>query len=116
MKKKVIRPFEKVHYASFPVAGFQYYQGCEVFEQLKVGIELELVRDDENPYDPEAVAIFYGNTHIGYVPRACNHDICMLLDMGAGKLFEVRICRVDPEQHPERQIEVNVYLKNQNDC
>ncbi len=36
-----------------------------------------------------------------------------MLDMGMDDIYEVRICRVQPEAHPERQIDVSVFVKKQ---
>ena len=33
--------------------------------------------------------------------------------MGLDDIFEVRITRITPDVHPEQQVEVIVYLKNQ---
>ena len=34
--------------------------------------------------------------------------------MGLDDIYEVRIQRISPDAHPENQIEVIVYIKNQN--
>ena len=104
---------DKKHYATFNIAGFQYYQGVEVFSDLKVGTKLELVLDRENKYDPDAVAILFGNYLLGYVPCSFNHEIFTMLDMGVEGIYEVRICRIQPEIHPNRQIDVSVFIKKQ---
>ena len=49
---------ERMHFANFYVAGFNYYDGCMVIEELKVGSKLELVRDEYNKVDVNAVAIY----------------------------------------------------------
>ena len=36
---------ERMHFANFFIAGFNYYDGCMAWEELKVGAKLELVRD-----------------------------------------------------------------------
>ena len=73
------------------VAGFSHYEGCIVFDQLKIGSQLRLVREDENAYDHDAVAIFYGETHIGYVPSSKNEQLATMLDLGHDDLFEVYV-------------------------
>ncbi len=101
----------KEHFLSCNVAAFTYNQGCEVFDKLKVGKEVQLVREDENPYDHNAVAIFFGKTHIGYIPRRENDAIAKFLDLGYGDIFEARIQSVDSTAHPEEQVNIVVYLK-----
>ena len=60
------------HFSDFHIAGFTYYDGVDVFEKLKIGKELLLKAEPENRYDPEAVAIYYQDKKIGFVPRSEN--------------------------------------------
>ena len=53
---------------SFHIAGFQYADGALVLGDLKAGDKLTLCAEHDNPHDPEAVAIYYGKTKLGYVP------------------------------------------------
>ncbi len=105
----------KEHFLSCNVAAFTYHEGCEVFDKLKVGKRVTLVREDENPYDHNAVAIFFGETHIGYIPRRQNETIAKFLDLGYGDIFEARIQSVDSVAHPEEQVSVVIYLKRKAD-
>ena len=93
------------------VAGFSHYAGCVVFNELKIGTPLHLVREDENPHDHDAVAIFYGDTHIGYVPSSKNDQLATMLDLGYGDIFEVYVQGLDPMAHPENQVHVGIFVK-----
>lgn len=110
--KTLERKVRKVHLTNFHVAGFTYWDGCEAFEYLKIGTELHLVREADNRFDPYAVAIYYKDYKLGFIPRTNNHDISKFLDMGYSGVFEVRITRITPNVHPEQQLEVIVYLRN----
>lgn len=112
MTKKENKVVKKVHLTNFHIAGFGYWEGCEAFDHLKIGTKLELVREDDNKFDPYAVAIYYGEFKLGFIPRKDNHDISKFLDMGWDNLFEVRITRITPDAHPESQVEVIVYVNN----
>ena len=103
----------KVHLDNFHIAGFGYWDGCEAFEHLKIGTRLDLVREADNPFDPYAVAIYYGEFKLGFIPRGSNHDISKYLDMGLGDIYEVRITRITPDVPPEQQVEVVLYVKSQ---
>ena len=50
------------------IAGFTYGEGCIVMEELKVGTELTLVRDRYNKFAPLAIAVYYKNSKLGYIP------------------------------------------------
>ncbi len=111
-KMKSLRQMEtKRHFLSFNIAGFSYHDGCEVFDQLKIGSPLRLIRDEDNRHDPNAVAVFFGDTWLGFVPRQKNSDLALFLDMGYEDLFAARIQQLDPQAHPEQQVGVVVFLK-----
>lgn len=50
---------KKIFFKECHLAGRQYHDANEVWEELKVGTLLELQRDQENPYDKNAVAVVY---------------------------------------------------------
>ena len=114
MTTKENTPLKKVHLTNFHIAGFGFWEGCEAFGKLKIGTKLELVREADNAFDPYAVAIYHGEHKLGFIPRDSNHDISKYLDMGLGSIYEVRITRISPDVHPEQQMEVIVYILNQN--
>ena len=105
------REIKKVHLTNFHIAGFGYWDGCEAFENLKIGTKLQLEREADNKFDPYAVAIYYNDLKLGFIPREENHDFSKFLDMGWNDMYEVRIQRLSPEAHPEQQVEVIVYVK-----
>ena len=61
------------------VAGFQYHQGMEIRERIKVDDVLEVVAEPENPHDRYAVALRWHGRHIGYVPRDENRHLSRML-------------------------------------
>ena len=62
------------------IAGFQYYEGEAVLPRLNEGSELRLVREADNPYDDKAVAIYYRNHKLGFIPRSDNEVIANMID------------------------------------
>ena len=113
MRNREDKTIQKVHLTNFHIAGFAYWDGCEAFEQLRIGTKLDLVREQDNKFDPYAVAIYYGDYKLGFIPRGSNHDISKYLDMGLEDIYDVRITRITPDIHPENQVEVVVKIKNQ---
>ena len=113
MRTRENKTVKKVHLDNFHIAGFGYWDGCEAFGQLHIGTKLDLVREADNPFDPYAVAIYYGNYKLGFIPRGSNHDISKYLDMGLKDIYEVRITRITPDVPPEQQVEVIIYIKSQ---
>ncbi len=93
------------------IAGFAYGEGCIVMDELKVGTQIQLVRDNYNKFDPLAIAIYYKNSKLGYIPQDKNGPLALFLDMDYNDIFEVRISRLNPNAHPEKQVYINIYLK-----
>ena len=66
-----------------PLAGFVYYDGKEVWDRVKRGDALTLVREPANPHDANAIRIEWQGHVLGYVPRRDNIDLARQMDHGA---------------------------------
>ncbi len=107
------KPYEpSKFYMDFYVAGFTYWDGLEVIEELSIGDKVELVCEPDNPYDPQAIAIYYGEYKIGYVPRDKNSLLSMLLYYGHSDVFSAKIRSKNLEEHSERQVRVLVSVND----
>lgn len=95
---------------SFHIAGFQYADGALVLGDLKVGDKLTLCAERDNPHDPEAVAIYYGNTKLGYVPGNGVGPLSATMHYGHEGVFEARVQQVAPERSPWHQVRVGLYV------
>lgn len=108
MKK---REENRLRLDDFHIAGFTHYEGLFVFNQLKIGTSLTMEWEEDNGYDPRAIAIFFNNTKIGFIPRANNSIVYKMLLMGHGDSLELLINRLSGEETPERQVGVTLFLK-----
>ena len=98
------------------LAGRKYHEADEVWNQLEVGTKLQLVRDLDNRYDVNAVALTfkaeYGEDYlIGYIPQTENEVLALFLEMGWTDMFECRISKIDPNAFSERQIKLTIKVK-----
>jgi hypothetical protein len=103
------------HFDNFHIAGFTYHDGVDVFGELKIGTELNMIVEPDNKYDAYAVAIYFKEHKLGYIPRGNNKYISKFLNFGHTDLFEMKVNRISPEEHPEHQIGVVVKIKNKKD-
>ena len=94
------------------IAGFTYYDGVEVIDQLMLGTAVTLKAEPENPHDPDAVAIYFEKTKLGYVTQAKNSEISQLLYFGYGDIVEARINSRNLEANPEFQFRISIKLKD----
>ena len=105
------RTEQRKHFLHCNIAGFMYWDGCIAFEELKMGSMLELVREEYNSHDHNAVAVYYKDMKLGFIPKRHNELISQFLDMGHSEVFETRVCQIDEEAHPEHQVHINIYIR-----
>ncbi len=97
--------------ADFNLAGMRYWDGALVLSELKPGVELQLVAEPDNPVDADAVAIYYSDKKIGYVPQALNELPAQLIHFGHGDILECRVLKVAPEEDIWNQVHIGLYMK-----
>lgn len=91
-----------------PLAGFQYHAGETMWDQMKVGDVLSLVREPDNPHDPNAVRIDWRGQQLGYLPRLENSAVAAEMDRG-GRV-EARIAKLRSHPNPWQRVLVDVHL------
>lgn len=97
------------YFNSFPIAGFSYYDGVFAFKNLKIGSEFTMRLESDNIHDDRAVALYFEDHKLGYVPRQENEIIHKLLNMGH-EVFDVRVQALYPQKYTEEQVRVIVYV------
>ena len=108
---------KKLYLMDCHLAGRKYHDADEVWDKLKVGTVLQLLRDTDNRHDADAVAVVYHNDEdnedycIGYIPRGENEMLAKFLEMGWTNIFECRITKITPDAHPEQQIIMTIKIK-----
>jgi hypothetical protein len=87
----------------------RHYAAVEVWPKLKVGDELQVVRERGNPHDANAVALAWRGRKLGYVPRRSNAALAWGLDRGAA--LRARISRLAMHPNPARRLEFEVFME-----
>ena len=90
-------------------AGLRHHEAKAVWDQMKAGDPLTLVRERDNPNDPNAVRIEWGGHKLGYLPRADNEAVARQLDRG--NKIEARITRIGQYRNHRRKLELEVYVR-----
>ncbi|MEN9447044.1 MAG: hypothetical protein RJA25_334 [Bacteroidota bacterium] len=71
------------------VAGTSFYNVKSIETELNENDKLDLQREPSNEYDEFAIAIYYKEQKIGFIPKIKNESVARLLD--AGKKFHAVI-------------------------
>lgn len=92
-----------------PLAGFQYYDGKVLWDNMRVGDPLTLKREPQNPHDANAVRVEWKGQPLGYVPRRDNSDVARQMDRGAP--VQARIVNLKEARNPWQRIEFEIFVE-----
>lgn len=101
--------YNKVQLQTSAVAGYQYYQGEDVWNKLKVADELTLIPEPDNKYDDKAIQIYWQEYKLGYLPRDENYTINKLLKNN--NQLTVKISKLQKAPNPWSKIEITIFLE-----
>lgn len=88
------KPVRTLH---FPIAGSGFGGRAAYYEDLGEGDTLLLLREPDNPFDQNAIAVSDARGHIlGYVPKALSALIAEGLDGGSWRFGSVKVKSVVP--------------------
>jgi hypothetical protein len=91
-----------------PLAGFVYYEGQAVWDEMKSGDRLTLAREPENPHDRNAIRLEWQGRMLGYVPRKDNADLARQMDHGAA--VEARITALARAGNGRHRVSYEIYV------
>jgi hypothetical protein len=108
-KLQAIIPKRKIYLQQFFVAGFRHYKGMELLEYMQENDFLELRREPDNEYDNSAIALYWQQEKIGYVPADLNELISRLIDAKALPLIGT-ITHLKKEVKPWERVAGAIYF------
>ena len=94
---------------SSPLAGFRHGEAAQAMPLMRKGDALELVREQDNAHDSNAVRVDWRGRKLGYVPRRQNGALAWGLDRGTP--LRARVSRLEDHPNPARRIEFEVYIE-----
>ena len=92
------------------LAGFRRHADSVIWEALRHNQPVELRREDDNAFDPHAVAVFRDDRKIGYVPRS--HSALLARMMDRGRHLTARIGRLDDPSACWEPVRLHVFVDN----
>lgn len=90
------------------LAGWDHWDGDSVFDRMQIGDGLKLVREPNNEFDPNAIAVYYDDSKLGLIPRTSNGALALLLDIA--KVTKVRcvVAALKKSENPWNRCAVTV--------
>lgn len=117
-------PYERKVLLEFPVAGVGFHDIDDIWDELYIGAKIALVRERNNKYDKNAVAValaddydddpenFDFNFILGYIPRTLNSAIAVMLDMGHEDILEAEITELNEHAPYSDRVHITVYIRS----
>ena len=93
---------------SSPLAGFRYYAGETLWQEMREGDRLTLVRYADNPHDGNAIRVECRGQKLGYLPRAENRAVAAAMD--GGEAVDARIARLRQHRNPWQRVLIEVFV------
>lgn len=106
------------------VAGVGYHDIEDRWEELYIGKELALIRQHNNEHDVNAIAVALDDEYdgdsdnydfdyiLGYVPKNCNKQIAIMLDMGWQNAFVTKISELNENSSYDKRLKINIFIKS----
>lgn len=113
-----------VFFKECPVAGWNFHAPEEFWSELYEGAELALIREKNNKYDRNAVAVAFAGDYdgnpddfdfdfiIGYVPRTDNELIAQMMDLGWSDAFTAELTTVKDHGAYADRLRMTIYLQS----
>jgi hypothetical protein len=89
-------------------AGLAHHEAKAVWDQIRPGDALMLMREPDNAHDPNAVRVEWKGHVLGYLPRTDNSAVARQLDRG--NRLQARVVRLDQYRNHRRRLDVEVFL------
>jgi hypothetical protein len=88
--------------------GVGYYDFKVVQKHMQIGDQVQLIREENNPYDTFAIAIYYHNHKLGYLPAYENIVLANMLAQGVA--LSAYITHINPAHYHSLAVEVHAQL------
>jgi hypothetical protein len=77
---------------SYSIVGMSHRPGAyDILKALEVGETVKLVREPDNEYDSNAVAVWVGGTKVGYIPSKQNKALAAFIDQTGEPMIKTAV-------------------------
>lgn len=90
-------------------AGLAHHEARAVWDDMRVGDDLALVREPGNAHDANAVRVEWRGRLLGYLPREDNQAVARQMDRGSR--LSARVARLDRYRNNRLKLQIEVLLR-----
>lgn len=94
------------------VEGTRYHTYADHLVGMHRDQQLNLIREPDNPYDPNAIAVYHMAHRVGYLPRTLAAELAPQMDQGiiyialTVRMQQANNFRIRVKKHPVQRIEL----------
>jgi hypothetical protein len=96
---------QKLVYEGY-ISGYQYHKGQQLEHLFNQDTYFSLKHEPENPFDEDAVAIYYQDARIGFIPPNNNVEIARMIR--EGQELRARMAKFEPHSDPWERVYVEI--------
>lgn len=104
-----IKQYQRFYLLQSFVRGFRYYNGPNLLANMQEDDMLELRREPLNKHDNCAIALFYNEEKIGYLPREDNEILSKLMDADV-VMLQAEITHLNKDAKAWENVHVAVFV------
>lgn len=99
------------------IAGWQHYDGEEVFPMMRIGQPVHLVREPKNEHDSNAIAVYWATPNgeqdykIGFVPRTSNGALALIMDERGSLGLAASIVKRQVDSNPWKRLAIKIEVE-----
>lgn len=110
-----ISVYEDHFYFDFYIAGWRYYDGDKIVDQLRVGTKVNFKLEPSNKEDSKAIIILSDNRghKLGYIPAF--YSSFMFDVIRNNEMYEAKIDKVNPYAKPQLKVSISIVGRLMND-
>lgn len=111
-KTIAVKEYKRIYLLQSFIRGFRFYDGLKILNQLKEGQILELQREPDNQYDKCAIALYYQQHKLGYVPKEDNKMLSKLIDAEVIEIIS-EITNLNKEAKAWENVHIAIYVRKE---
>lgn len=91
----------------FFIAGWRYYNGDQVIDQLRIGDNVEFSLDPDNDHDHKAVVVMFVNGEkLGFIPAFYSGWMFEVIEKGCD--YQAKVEAIHPQAVPHRKVCISI--------
>ena len=97
---------------NYSIVGMDHQGTTDIVAALQPGVTVTLVREPENKFDKNAIAVWSGGKRIGYIPSKQNAGLAAAMDQGAHGYDSAKLLAMD--QKPDARAMDATFVRSAN--